>query len=743
MQRADATVPIHADPDAALVAQRQVEIRALVGVLWRRKWLLVFCICAAAGLARMVLQHVPDRYAATAEVMLNNRQTNIVEFQNVVSDLGGHDVAANEQRVLTSVTLLQRVVERLRLDLDPEFNPSLRTPGMLTRWRIQTAAWLPDGPLAHILRPAPPLDPVLARDREHREIIGTFREALSVTGIPRTRSIGITVVSTDPDKAALIANTLADLYIFDQLESKFEATRRASAWLNERITDLKRKVETSEAAVETFKASMSVGEGQGEGLTMQQIAELNTELIAARAATAEATARFGQVNRRLKSGGISAAADVVSSPLILTLRTQLADLLRREAELGTRYGNKHPRMINVRAETKDVRAAISTEVRKIIEGLRNDMAVARAREQALEQSLGELEDRSVVISRSSVQLRQLEREAEADRQIYQNFLNRFRETTEQENLQDPDARVLSEATPPLVPAAPNVKKFYVIAIVLGLVGGLGLILILERLNNTYRTSQEVTDRTGLPVLAALPQFGRRRQRRQVLDYMREKPNSALAEAARSLRTTLLLSNIDAPPKVVMVTSSVPEEGKSTTSLLLAQMSLHVNRSAIVVDCDLRRPTLQATFRIEDDEGLMPVLEGSMDLDKAIVVDPATGLHLLPVARPVPQSADILSSRRFADLIERLRGRYDLVLLDTPPVLPVSDALAVGKLVDTTLYAVRWNHTQREIPVQGLSRLREVGVPVTGCVVTMVDRLQEARYANATGYYASSNAYYAG
>lgn len=739
--RAEPTSPIQFDPDAALVQQRQMEIRALLGILWRRKWVLILCVCMALSIVRGILQHVPERFTAMAEVMLNNRETNIVNIENVVSDLGGHDIAANEQRVLTSDKLLQSVVDRLRLDLDPEFNPTLREPSLIRTWRSHAAETLPDGPIAIALKPAPPMAPVLEQARIRLEILEAFREKLKVEGIPRTRSIGIQMTSTDPAKAALIANTLADLYIFDQLESKFDATRRASAWLSERLADLKNKVETSEAAIETFKAEMSVGEGQGEGLTRQQIAELNTELITARAATAEADARFGQVDRRLKSGGVRAAADVVTSPLILTLRTELADLLRREAELATRYGEKHPKMIDIRAKTKDVRAAVSAEVRTIVEGLRNDVAVARARENALEQSLGELEDRSVAMSRSSVELRQLEREAEADRLIYQNFLNRFRETTEQENLQDADARVLSEAKPPLNPSAPNVKKFYVIATVLGIVTGLGMIVLLERMNNTFRTSQDVTDHTGLPTLAGIPQFGRRKRRRQILDYLRDKPNSAMAEAVRTLRTTLLLSNIDAPPKIVMVTSSVPDEGKSTLSLLLAQMSLQVNCSAVVVDCDIRRPTLHSTFRIEGKGGLMPVLEGTMELDSAIVVDPETGLHLLPVAQALPQSADVLSSRRFAELIRTLRGRYNLVLLDTPPVLPVSDAAAVGKLVDTTLYAVRWNHTPRDAAVQGLRRLREVGVPVTGCVVTQVDRRQEAQYANGAGYYAATNTYY--
>ncbi|MEM7319000.1 MAG: polysaccharide biosynthesis tyrosine autokinase [Pseudomonadota bacterium] len=726
---------------------RPIELRTILSTLWRRKWVLVFTMLLAVGGTWILLQKLPKQYTAGAEVMLNNRETTVVDIENVVSDLGGHDISANEQRVLTSERLLTGVIDRLRLDRDPEFNLALRPPGPLDQWKAEALTLLSNGPLAEYLNAGERvIDPAVERERERLSIIQTFREALRVAGVPFTRSITISVTSTNPAKAALIANTLADLYIVDQLETKFEATRRASSWLNQRIGELKQKVQASEAAVETFKADQTIGAGQGDDLTKQQIAELNTELISARAARAEANARYNQVQRRFTRGGVSAAASVVSSDLILTLRTQLAEMARREAELGTRYGDRHPKMLNVRAEIKDARAAISSEVRKIIEGLKNDVAVASAREAALKSSLEDLEVKSVAFSQSSVQLRQLQREADADRLIYENFLNRFRETSEQEDLQAADARILSGATPPLEPSAPKVKKVLLIAGAIGLVIGFGLILLLETLNNTFRVAAEVSERTGLPVLSALPQRGRRRKRRQMLDYIRNKPNSALAEAVRSLRTSLLLSNIDAPPQVVMVTSSVPGEGKSTTCLMLAHMSVQMNKRAVVVDCDIRRPTLGRSFGLDGGNGLVDVLDGTCDLDAAIVQDDATGLHLLPTIRPVPQAADILSSQKFRQLIDVLKARYDLVLLDTPPILAVSDAGAVGKLTDTTIYAVRWNHTPREATTRGLERLSELGVRVAGAVVTLVDRREEAiysygRYGYGYGYNTGSNAYY--
>lgn len=726
-----------------------MDIRALWGMFWRRKWILVFCVMLGAGAAYLHLKQQVSLFTASTEIMLIGEQENVVDLDAVVQGLPGRDPATDQIQIITSQRIIDRVVDRLRLDQDPEFNPALRPRKVSLQDTMLEA--LQGGIFAGLfpeeIEVEQVVDEAARAARLRLAIEGGVRGRMGVSRVGRTRAIRISFTSTNPAKAALIANTIADLYIVDQLETKFEATQRASAWLNERLSGLKQTVERSEAAVEAYKADLALGAGQGAELNQQQIGALNAELITARAALAEAEARFSQVQSQINQGGLSAAANVVNSPLILTLRTNLSTLRRREAELSQTYGDRHPNMINVRAEISDAQNAIAAEVRKIIEGLRNDVAIAQARTRTLEESVSELEDRSIELSRASVQLRQLEREAEADRLIYENFLNRFRETSEQEDLQTADARVLSQATPPFGPSSPNRRKILAAGAAGGTALGLGLIILLEMLANTFRAAAEVTSRTGKPVLASVPTFGRgRRRRRQVLDYVRDKPASALAEAIRTLRTALLLTNIDKPPRVVMVTSSVPGEGKSTTALLLAHMSTQMNKSAIVVDCDIRRPTLYKTFDIQGEAGLLSVLDGTTPLEEAVAVDEATGLHVLPTTSSIPQAADVLSSARFRQLIDALRARYDLVILDTPPILLVSDAGAVGKLSDATVYAVRWNHTPREATVQGIDALQDLGIKVAGCVVTLVDRKEEARYAYGQygygyGYYAGKDSYY--
>jgi exopolysaccharide transport family protein len=743
------TTPIAWTDDPALPNDpKPLEVRALLHILWRRKWVMLVCIALMAGLGFIYLKQARPVFKATAEVMLTGRNEQVVDLRQVVEDFsrGDRELAPNELRIISSQRLVEQVIDRLRLDRDPELNEAIAPSGMRRFWQVDVVEALRELKLTEGA-PATLPDAHSKVERERLAIIDAFRERLEVTGVPHTRSIAISFSSTDAVKAALIANTLAELYIVDQLETKFEATRRASAWLSARLGELKQKVQLSETAVEDFKARQAAGAGQGMDLTAQQIAELNAELIAARAARAEAEARFRQVQGRVNSGGLAAASNVVDSALILTLRTNLSELARREAELSQTYGEKHPNIINIRAEIQDARNAISAEVRKIIEALRNDVAVAVAREETLRASLIELEDRSVVLAQGSVELRQLEREAEADRLIYETFLNRFRETSEQEDLQTADARLLSEATPPLKPSSPDRRRVLALAGAVGVLLGSAIVVLLEILSNTFRAVSEVSEHTGLPVLASLPRQRRKKRRDQLLSYVQAKPNATLTEAVRTLRTALFLSDIDNPPKVVMVTSSVPGEGKSTTALLLAHLSTQMNKSAIVVDCDIRRPALHDALNLEGSIGIMSILDGSTPLDAAISVDDASGVHVLPTVAPIPQAADVLSSARFRKLIESLRNRYDLVILDTPPILLVSDAGAVGKLADTVIYAVRWDHTPREAAVQGINALRELGIKIAGAVVTLVDRKREAKYAYANygssyAYYAEKNSYFA-
>ena len=372
------------------------------------------------------------------------------------------------------------------------------------------------------------------------------------------------------------------------------------------------------------------------------------------------------------------------------------------------------------------------EASRIAQAIGNDLASAREEEQDHVRNVRALEQKSLAQSRDELRLLELDREAQASRLLHETFLTRLNETSAQETLQGASARLLTAAEAPGMPDTLS-RKVILAAGVLGLAVGLGLVRLMEVLTNTFRSVGELKSQTGFPVLAALPEVGRRMHRTKLLEHLRRRPSSALPEAIRNLRTSILFSNVDRPPKVVMFTSTVPREGKSTTAVLFAQTSEQMGRSGIVVECDLRLPTLGQLFgKQENGPGLLAVLEGTADLDAAICRDQETGLHLLMV-QPGDQAiqlnaADILMSRRFGALIDTLRHRYELVVLDTPPTLLVTDARVVTSLVDAVIYVVRWDHTPRGAVKEGLRELTSVNAPIAGMVMTMVREEQAGPYA---------------
>lgn len=721
-----------------MTATAHVDLREALALAWRGKWAVIGLAVFASLAAALALARQPSTWDATAEILIDPRRERPFAFDQVVGDLPvDNAVVASEIAVLLSRDLLARTVDRLGLDNDPEF--AAPAPGPAARIETTLRAWAPalaDWPR---LTPTPLAGP--ARDRA----AAALARAARARQAGRSYVIALTVRSADPDKSARIANALAETYVENQLSAKYEATRRASAWLAGRIVDLEAKAAEAETAVERYRAGQSLGDAQGPAVAEQQLAEINSQLVAARAARAEAEARHGQITRLIAAKGEGAAANVLSSPLILNLRQQRAEVKRREAELATRYGPKHPQMINVRAELSDIGAALSAELRKRVATLSNEVEVAAAREAALLAALSELEERTVDLSRASVGLRRLEREAAANRRIYEDVLSRYKETSESQEVQQADARVISAAAPPERPAAPRRGLIAALAGLGGGLAGLGLVFLGELMANTFRTAEEAQRLLGLPVLARIPRARGLTRRGGLPARLEAEPNSALAEAARELRTGLTLSRLDDPPRVALVTSAAPGEGKSTTCVALALLYARMGKRCAIVECDMRRPSLgRAIGAAAAGPDLIAALRGEATADEALRPVGRGGAVALTVNRPTPQAADILSSERFAALVANLRARFDLVLLDTPPALAVADAAAAARAADACLFLLRWNHTPRQAAAEALERLRQAGAAPCGVALSMVDLKREAgyRYGGYRGAAPDYSPYYA-
>jgi polysaccharide biosynthesis transport protein len=748
-RRLDTVVP-------AVVEDREIDLRSILGMLRRRKSVIFGTVAAVLLVTLLVLIQLTPRYTSSAELMLNTRQQNVVDIETVVSGLdvdpGSFQTGVqSEINIITSRSLARRVVEKLGLMQDPEFNSSLRQASALDYinplyWAESGARWAMAAlGLGADEEPANQ-EPPTAEEEENAAmsaVISSFLGHLNVSNDRRSYSIFVNFTSEDPEKAAVIANAVADQYLVDQLEAKFEATRRATAWLNERLADLREKVKESETALQEYREQANLIDNQGQTVSAQQLSELNSQLILARTERAQAEARLRRVRELVKTGGVESSPDVLASPLIQRLREQESDLQRQQAELSGRYGERHPTMINLKAEIRDLRSKIDAEVNKIVLSLANEVEVARARESTLASNLASIQDNVGELNRASVRLNELQREADANRALFETFLARFKETSNQDQIIQPDARIISGAETPLSPSFPRKKVILALALGISLFLGVFLALLIERLDNGFRSPEQVERLTGVPGLGMIPAV-RASRKSPPQDYLLQKPTSAYAEAIQSVRTALHFSNVDHPPKVILVTSALPEEGKTTFAVSLARLAARSGLKVVLVDADMRRPKVARLLGLESDAGLRELLAGDALIPGVLHKDEPSGMHIIPSQPDTPGPQDLLGSRRMRDLVRQMSSLYDLVVIDSPPIMAVSDAIVLSGLADATLMMVRWETTPREVTISAVRQLRQSGGRIAGAVLTRVNMRKHARfsYGDSGYYYDKYKGYYA-
>lgn len=736
-------------PDiAADDEDESIDLRALFATVWRGKWIIAICTLIAALLGFFASSQSDPVYSATARVMFGLEQTNVVNLQEVVVDQQyGTRELEDQMQVLRSTVLLERVIDDLKLDDNPEFNPFLRVaePTLFEK-ASEFVSFPPEiteiaGNMGLLTPPPPSRQAAAVKRRERLAVIQNVSRSLQLTPVGQSRVIAISFVSGNPGTAERVANSVAQQYINDQLQSKLEAFRSATAWLNKRVEELEVRVQESEEAIETARSDLSAQTGQSLEITQSQLNALNSALSQSRVDVSRAQALYERLTEAVEQGrDLGAISEFRSSALIQSYRAEVSDLLDQKAEVAFTFSGDNPELRRLDEKLQRVNNNIAYEAEQIVEAAELDLRAARLQEQSLIAEVRRLEEKAFEQSGAQLQLRQLEREAQASRVIYENFLGRLQETNAQQDLQQADARILTPAERPLSPQRQAERRTQLIFTILGVAAGVGIVFLLDRLNNSFRSTGQLEEITGETVLGALPALGTKMRRAEVIRHMRDKPGSSLVEAVRNLRTSLLFSNIDQPPKVVMFTSSVPREGKSTTSLLVALTGQQMGKTAIIVDCDLRLPQLAGLVHAEHRKhGLLSVLEGEAEVEDAVARDNATGLHILTtVGREksnTVNAADVLSSRKFEQLITQLTKTYDLVILDTPPTLVVADARIVSRVCDAVVYIVKWDATPRGAVVEGLKELRSVGAPVTGVAMTHVNEGRAARYAyNGYNYY---------
>jgi polysaccharide biosynthesis transport protein len=721
-----------------------------IGFLRRQLPLVLLVALVTIGLAATYLFITPPLYSAYARILINTGKVEVLQRSVLVEEpINIAGVLDSQIEILQSETFALSVIKKLRLTEDPEFTE-------------------PGGGLASVL-----INIVGKARKEQaqsesaltRRAVAAFERKLKVSRVGYSYAIEVTFQSLDPDRAAQIANAVADAFIVDQLDARYQAIREATTWLQERLDEMRGQALAAERAVVEYRAKNNiVNAGDGRLINEQELSQLNTSLVQARAAKSEAQARLDRIRQILRESEnpdqtktvVATVSESLQNAVITQLRQQYLDLAQREALYANRYGSNHLAVVNLRNRMQELRRSIVDELNQIAGAYKSDYDIAEAREKSLQQSLSASVAGAQTTNKAQIELRQLESAAQNYRALYDSLQQRYTDSLQQQSLPTTEARVITRASPPSEKSFP--KSFVILsgATVGGVLLGVGLGMLRELSDRTFKTGKQVETDLAAQCVALVPMIKPGAQSASVdnnavanhslsriispktglLRHVIDSPLSPYAESIRALKVTNDLSGSAGANKVIGITSSLPNEGKSTIAASLAQLSAHSGARVILVDCDLRRPSLSKELAPNETMGLMDIITDASSLDKVLWVDPVTNLHFLPAgARSrMLHTSEVLFSVSMKQFFGRLRESYDYVIVDLSPVSPVVDVRTAIHLLDSCVFVVEWGKTKIDVAQHALNTARGVYDNLLGVVLNKVNFNRLNRYEGHGNYY---------
>jgi succinoglycan biosynthesis transport protein ExoP len=728
-----------------------ITVQRIIRAVRRRLGVMLAVFALTFAVVAFQTFQLKAAYTATSRVIINSRDANVVDIGAVISGMPGNVGAIEtEAEILRSRTLIEKLVKRLNLVDSPEFNGAKAVP---SEWDQNVAGvksfikgLLPFGKPAQAESDTAVVDAAAAKRAELDGVISQVRNAVWVNRLGNTFIIEISATSADPKTAAMLANTLADVYLDNQLDTKFEATRRAQEWLDARVGELRDELRDAESKVEAHRATTGLLRTGGDTLTEQTIREINAQLTAAQSDYATKSARLRNMNAQMRAGaGIDTIAEAQNSQTISNLRAAQSALTARKSDVVRRYDVKHPEYQRVIAEEQDNERQINAELQRIASSLDQEVMIARERVGSLQSSLGRAKSELAENNRAGVEQASLERDANATRTLFEEFNGRFKETSELKGITEADAVVDSYAPVPGGPSFPNTNLNLMLGFMLGLALA-GLVgLVLELLDNYMSSPEEVEQVAGVPYIGQIPLLppanAFSKTRAKPGDYLVEKPHSGFAESFRHLRASIMFADIDKAAKTVAVVSSLPSEGKTSMTFCLGRMAAMSGTRTIVIDGDIRLRQLTEVSGAPAEAGLLEYLFGEARLADVVQQDDKTGLHVLPLSDRKHTPRDVFGSRAFDALLLLLQQSYDLIIIDTGPILLMAEARVVTSKVDQVVVATRWRKTQRNTLRDTMKVLHDFHANVAGVVLTFVDLRKKGHHAYTSANYSAYSKYY--
>lgn len=727
--------------------EEQIDLRDYLRVVQKRKWtvLTVFAVMVITVIIHAFTS--APIYQATTRLIIDKENPNVVSIQEVMAvDASGTDYYQTQYKIIESRGVAREVTRRLRLDESEEFYPKPKDDlisEMKQALRESVVYW--KSTIVSLLKTEQksPAENAEKAIQKESELVSAFIRRITVGPIRNSRLVDISFQTKDPALAAKIANTLARAYIDQNLEIRLKAIQDAVKWLQTRIDKERKRVEIAEQALLRYKVKYSIVTDFSdnlENITAQKLAELNTAVVKAESRRVEAETRYRQAMTLAGTPDmLDAIPEVMNNELIRRIKTLEVELYKRASELSKKYGQKHPQMRAIESELTAMKNRKTREVEKVVNSLGTEYEVALAREKSLIAALTKQKTESLSLNQKAIQYGVLRREAEGARQVYELLINRFKETSMTEDMSTGNIRIVDPAERPRFPIKPNKRLNIILAMIVGLITGIGLAFFFEYLDNTIKLPEDIKRYLNVPYLGPVPAMALNKAGNPEKEQSPElitlyAPKSTASEAYRGIRTGILFSSAEKQPQVILISSVGPREGKTITGSNLAVTMAQSGSKVIILDCDMRRPTIHRIFGLSKEKGLSNILVGNCNMKEAVIETRVPNLHAIPCGPVPPNPSELLGSTRMVNLLETLRKTYSRIIIDSPPVTAVTDAVVLAKWVDGLVLVVRAGGLSREVIKNGLGQLQAVEASVLGVILNGVEMGRGGYYDYQYYYY---------
>jgi exopolysaccharide transport family protein len=729
--------------------EEQIDFRDYLRVILKQRWIIIAFFAIVVIVVAIHVSTAIPVYKATTRLVIEKENPNVVSIEEVMAlDTSGTDYYQTQYKIIESRTVAREVIKRLRLDQSEEFCPSPKDD-FISNLKNSISDF--KNSIISLLK-----TDKTSKEKETEEyardsgLVSAFISRIEVSPIRNSRLVDISFEAKDPVLASRIANTLASAYIDQNLEIKLVAAQGAMKWLNSRVYNERIKVEKAERALLQYKEENRIitdFSSDVEHVSAQKLAQLNTQVVEAASNRVEAETRFKQAAALIgHSDMLDSVPEVLNNELIRQIKSMEVNLYQRMAEFSKKYGENHPQMVAIDSELKTLQKRKSQEVNRVINSLKNEYKVALAKEESLKDALSKQKQELLDLNEKAIQYGVLRREVESAQNIYELLIKRFKETSLSENMKAGNIRIIDKAEVSKTPVKPQKKRSIILAVIVGLFGGIGLAFFLEYLDNTIKTPDDLKQYLDIPDLGTVPLFatknkgnpGNPKDRTSDLIAL-HSPRSTASESYRGIRTNILFSTAGSVPQVILVSSAGPREGKTITAANIAITMAQAGSKIVILDCDMRRPEIHRLFGATRDRGMSNILVGVDNIGEIIQGTKIPNLDLITSGPIPPNPSEMLGSKRMESLLVALRKKYNHILIDSSPVTAVTDALVLSKSADGVIMVIRTGDMARQIVKNGIGQFNNVGAHIIGAVLNGID-LSSSKYSY---YYYQYYRYYYG